>query len=169
MKQRDKSRADLAAARALFDQGRVPLPVIASTLGLTERGFRTLRQREGWPQRPKVPKPVAQPAAADDERDATAPLKARLDAAIRREIRRIERDGGKETPPGAERKARILASLVKTLADLRRLDPPGRRKTEAGDDENHGDTPRETPRDMAALRRALVERLAELRGERDAG
>ena len=145
-------KAALARARALYDANDVSLAEIARGLKLTPAAFRALRQREQWPPRGDVPVPDIDEASLD-----TLALERRLVRALRREIARAESEIEQTAPPGAERKARILGLLVKTLGDLRKLNHDERaqaQKTTSDDTDN---------RDLAALRQALARRLGELR------
>lgn len=150
-------KAALARARALYDEGRAPLKEIARQLRLSDAAFRALRQRDAWPpRRAAAPVPAPPETAPEEPFDAQA-LERRLARALRREIARAESEIENASHPGAERKARILGLLVKTLADLRRLDAD---KTKGSDETD------DPPRDLAALRQALVDRLEALRGKR---
>jgi hypothetical protein len=170
MTQRKPGAAAIAKARALYEKGCVPLHEIAATLKLSRHAFLSLRRQLDWPARstttpPAPPQPGEPPEPATDEAVDTGALKRRLGRALRREIARVESELEQIAPPGAERKARILASLVKTLTDLRRLDEPKKPDGQGGAQDGRDDGP---PRDLAALRQALVDRLENLRGQRDA-
>ena len=167
-------KAALARARAHYEAGDMPLTKIATTLGLSPAAFRALRKRETWPARgrPKAvlpPPPPPTPPEPGDESLDTRALERRLVRALRREIARAESEIEKAAHPGAERKARILGLLVKTLGDLRRLGAADKARAQRGSDDAHEPDRDEAPRELAALREALAERLASLRGERDAG
>ena len=145
-------KAALVRARTLYDANDVSLAEIAKGLKLTPAAFRALRQREQWPPRGDVPVPDIDEASLD-----TLALERRLVRALRREIARAESEIEQTAPPGAERKARILGLLVKTLGDLRKLNHDERaqaQKTTSDDTDN---------RDLATLRQALARRLGELR------
>lgn len=145
-------KAALARARALYDANEMSLAEIARGLKLTPAAFRALRQREHWPPRGEVLRVETDEASLD-----TLALERRLVRALRREIARAESEIEQTAPPGAERKARILGLLVKTLGDLRKLNHDERaqaQKTTSDDTDN---------RDLAALRQALARRLGELR------
>lgn len=154
-------KAALARARRLYEAGDVPLGRIADQLHLSAAAFRALRRREQWPPRakPALP-PERHPLAdADDGSLDTRALERRLVRALRREIARAESEIEQAAPPGAERKARILGLLVKTLGDLRKLGSDERwlaQKDETYDSHEDG-------RDLAALRAALAGRLGALR------
>ena len=145
-------KAALARARALYDANDVSLAAIAKGLKLSPAAFRALRQREQWPPRGETLRVESDEASLD-----TLALERRLVRALRREIARAESEIEQTAPPGAERKARILGLLVKTLGDLRKLNHDERaqaQKTTSDDTDN---------RDLAALRQALARRLGELR------
>ncbi|MDB5640983.1 MAG: hypothetical protein JWN07_300 [Hyphomicrobiales bacterium] len=164
-------KAALARARALYEAGETPLAKIAATLGLSPAAFRTLRKREDWPARGAVASPpvAIAPAEAGDETLDTLALERRLVRALRREIARAESEIENTAHPGAERKARILGLLVKTLGDLRRLGAADKAQTQRGADDGPEPARDEAPRELAALREALAERIESLRGERNAG
>ena len=159
-------KAALARARALYIEGAAPLTKIAAGLSLSPAAFRALRKRENWPERGAAPAPPP-PDTPEDSLDTIA-LERRLVRALRREIARAESEIENASHPGAERKARILGLLVKTLGDLRRLGAADKAQAQRGADDtnDHDDEP---PRELAALREALAERLAGLRGEGSAG
>ena len=159
-------KAALARARALYMAGAMPLTKIAAGLSLSPAAFRALRKRENWPERGAAPPPP--PVEASEDSLDTIALERRLVRALRREIARAESEIENASHPGAERKARILGLLVKTLGDLRRLGAADKAQAQRGaDDRNDQDD--EPPRELAALREALAERLAGLRGEGSAG
>jgi hypothetical protein len=162
-------KAALARARAHYDAGDMPLTKIAATLGLSPAAFRALRKREAWPERGTPATAFAPPPDTGDESLDTAALERRLVRALRREIARAESEIEKAAHPGAERKVRILGLLVKTLGDLRRLGAADRAQSQRGGDDAHEPDRDEPPRELAALREALAERLESLRGDRDAG
>ncbi len=162
-------KAALARARRLYVAGDVSLGRIAETLNMSAAAFRALRQREQWPARgePPVPAPVsARGNAPEDESSLdTIALERRLVRALRREIARAESEIEQAAPPGAERKARILGLLVKTLGDLRKLGTDERAQAQKA----AADESTEDPRDLAALRQALAGRLGALRSTRTDG
>ena len=158
-------KAALARARRLYEAGDIPLGRIAESLNLSAAGFRALRQREQWPARGDAKAPVRSVGPEDEGSLDTIALERRLVRALRREIARAESEIEQTAPPGAERKARILGLLVKTLGDLRRLGTDERTQAQkATPDDNTDD-----PRDLAALRQALAGRLGVLRGARTDG
>jgi hypothetical protein len=167
---RKPGKAALTRARALYAEGATPLTKIAATLGLTPAAFRSLRKRENWPERGAAPVTLArEPVEAADEPLDTLALERRLVRALRREIARAESEIENTAHPGAERKARILGLLVKTLGDLRRLSAADKAQAPRGANDADDIAREDAPRELAALREALAERLESLRGERDAG
>lgn len=158
----------IAQARLLYDAG-APIPEILTLLGLSVGRFRRFREANEWPLRPSA---CARPAG-----DAPAPAKAapadparliaRLEDAVEREFARAESALDKQAPKTAEASARTLATLVKALAELKRLrrdaDAPREEAARDDDDAPDDDAP---PRDLAELRAELARRLERLRGER---
>ena len=156
-------------ARALYDSG-APVAQVAAVLGLKPDAFRRFRKKRGWPLRPSPiakraapPPPVA--AAEPHEGAGEAPAKA---VALRRRLSDMTNDNltsvQKSLASGStkdiERNARVLASLVKTLSELRRLEelePRAEAPREAGDDD---DEP--PPRDIETLRAELARALERL-------
>ncbi|NVN87030.1 MAG: hypothetical protein HXX15_13195 [Rhodopseudomonas sp.] len=96
----------------------------------------------------------------DDPPPATGlPLLDRVTSAIERELTQIERIvGGHHVPPAqrteAERRARTLASLARTLGAVRKLRAEEEHKRLPDDDA--------IPRDLDELRRALSRRLEQM-------
>jgi hypothetical protein len=163
-------KAALTRARALYTDGATPLTKIAATLSLTPAAFRSLRKRENWPERgAELATPTRDHVEASDEPLDTLALERRLVRALRREIARAESEIENTAHPGAERKARILGLLVKTLGDLRRLGAADKAQAQRGAHDVDETAREDAPRELAALREALAERLESLRGERDAG
>ena len=172
----------LSEARALYDAG-APVTHVAGLLGLSDKAFRRFRADNGWPLRPSPirakaspqtppPEPPAAPqvaegaaqplAAADGEPDIPR-FRSKIQGRVHKQMAEIERRFGE---PGAdvERDARLLASLVKSLTELRRLEAlcaPAREKT--GDmDERDDERP---PRDLATLREELARALSRIEGD----
>ena len=159
-------KAALARARRLYEAGDVPLGRIADQLHMSAAAFRALRKREQWPARTSDAPPLKLPASDNDDASLdTIALERRLVRALRREIARAESEIEQAAPPGAERKARILGLLVKTLGDLRKLGSDER--LQAQKDETHDSA--DDSRDLAALRATLAERLGALRKPRTDG
>ena len=183
MKLDDIDAAALARAREIYFAGTATVAEIAAELGLDARGFVRLRTREGWPLRqrskvaarrkakpsrvksvPKRTRPESPPQPPGPPADP-AQLEQRLADAVSRELATFE--GGEGRAPRTDRNARILSSLAKTLAELRKLEATPKPKGRKGQ-EPHGpvDPP---PRDVAALRADIARRLAEYRRSREPG
>ena len=96
--------------------------------------------------------PPADPASAD-----TLTLVERVAQAVDRELAEIEGIvgtlQGKSRPTEAERRARTLASLARTLSEVRRL-------RAADETQNPDDV--DQPRDLEELRQRLSKRLAQM-------
>lgn len=159
----------IAQAKLLYDSGVTPIGEILELLGMSVGQFRRFRETHGWPLRASAcaPRKRATGVSAKKPRDARG-LIARLEEAVEQEFARAEAALAKHAPKTIEASARTLASLVKTLAELKRI----RRENEdsgngAEDDsdeaasERGGDAP---PRELAELRAELARRLERLRG-----
>jgi hypothetical protein len=171
----------LREAHKLYLDGAASVASIAASLGLNTSAFYRLRQREGWPPRPnpilarRKPAAASPPAAPDDRPPAppcaetppiedAAELTDRLERALAREVASFEAGAEPEAAP-AGRNARILASLVKTLAELRKLEAAPKTKRRQG--QTHDGEAKRPPRDLAALREDLARKLAEFRRSRE--
>jgi hypothetical protein len=87
----------------------------------------------------------------------------KIEAALNREFAHIEHALAHGAPRNAEKTAKTMASLVRSLAELKRV------KREAQGHDRHNDGPGETPaRDLAELKAELARRLDRLRRARDA-
>lgn len=147
--------AAVASARRLYEETRTPLAEIARGLGVAPATFR--RRLAGWgfsprgrtkpPRRKPVRPPREAPAAPDEPARPldTLAMAERVGAALQRALPRIE--ASLEAGKDVERQARALASLVKTLGDLKRLENAGAAATD------------EPGRDLAGLREELARRL----------
>jgi hypothetical protein len=113
---------------------------------------------------PAAPTGGPPPAALPPDGDSDAQLTDRLERALAREVASFETSADPEASPDG-RNARILASLVKTLAELRKLEAAPKSKRRQGQ-ANDGETGR-PPRDLAALREDLARKLAEFRRGRE--
>jgi hypothetical protein len=158
----------IAQARLLYDAG-APIAEILALLGQSVGQFRRLRDAEGWPLRPSACARHKGAAPATAAPADPARLIARLEDAVEREFARAEAALDKHAPKTAEASARTLATLVKTLAELKRLrrdaDEPREDAPRDDDDADDSDAP---PRDLAELRAELARRLERLGGERPA-
>jgi hypothetical protein len=133
----------LQQARQLYEETSVPIDAIAGMMGMKSRTFQTLREKHGWKLRqPRRPAETGGAAAAEPE-EAGPPVESPVVAAlpgadraatisrirdtVEREIAAVElslRRLDRLTPRvgDGEKAARTLASLVKTLNELKRLD-----------------------------------------------
>ncbi|HSI42395.1 MAG TPA: hypothetical protein VLA00_17755 [Xanthobacteraceae bacterium] len=143
-------------ARRLYEHSRVPLTRIAEGLGISRSTLNQYRRRWGWvPRGQRIPEGEA-PTPPPDTRANRRALIARLAARVEREIAAVEQliaAAGLQPGAGndAERAARTLAVLVRTLrelAALERAEPPS-------EDE-------EEPRDADTYRRELAATLDRL-------
>jgi hypothetical protein len=163
------SREKIAQAKLLYDSGVAPISEILTVLGMSVGQFRRFREKNNWPLRASAcaaPNSVSPPPErAAPERD----MIARLEDAVEREFARAESALEKHAPKTIEQSARTLASLVKTLAELKRMrretEPGGANEDADGDRADDLDAP---PRELAELRAELARRLERLGGERPA-
>jgi hypothetical protein len=164
------SREKVAQAKLLYEAS-APIAQITTLLGFTAAQFLRFREQNGWPKRASVCKrraepPDTPPAPAAKPADP-ARLIARLEDAVEREFARAEAALEKHAPKTIEASARTLATLVKTLAELKRMrreaGEPKEDATRANDDDDASDAP---PRELAELRAELARRLERLRGGR---
>ncbi len=156
--------------------------------------FRRLRQKHGWPMRPSpiaarlntaAPKqglrkrkaapavavaPAGEEEAAPDAASLTPnaidlpAFRRQVADAAHSELSKVQKTLASGKTEDIERNARILASLVKSLAELRRLealDPPGGATAPAveGQDEQR------PPRDLGTLRDELARALERMSGD----
>lgn len=147
-------------ARRLFEGGLVPQADIALMLGLADTTLRRRIKLWGWvrrePESQSGPLPAAVPAfqpgaeeAAYDRRTTIERVRCAVDREIAAVEAALQRLGSlTRRVPESERAARTLASLVKTLTELKRL--------ETASDEGEAD---DGPADMDEFRRDLARRL----------
>ncbi|MCK0209031.1 hypothetical protein MWN33_13420 [Starkeya koreensis] len=182
---RNISPAALVEARRLYEETAVPVESIAVLLGVHKTTIFRHARREGWrsrrldsPSRPLAlaGRPAPPPASAAvhyptaaEAGGETAPRRALIGRLIHRieaEIAAIERliglGGGaavtpEASPADAERAARTLAVLVRTLRELAALD-------KAGPDGDEDDA----SRDADAFRRELGDTLERVLAGREA-
>jgi len=158
-------------AKLLYDSGVAPISEILKLTGMSVGRFRRFREQNNWPKRPSACTPNKKaadegPSTPKKPRDAGR-LIARLEEAVEQEFARAEKALARHAPKSVEASARTLASLVKTLAELKRM----RRETEDkrdgptdDSDAGGGDSARdEPPRELAELRAELGRRLERLR------
>ncbi|WP_363346170.1 hypothetical protein [Methylocystis echinoides] len=162
------SRAKITQAKLLYDAG-APIAEILALLSMSAPQFRRFREANGWPLRASACKRKADPPDAPTAGPAADPgrLILRLEDAVEREFARAEAALEKHAPKTLEASARTIATLVKALAELKRMrreaDAPRETATSADD---HPDADAEPPRELAELRAELARRLERLRGER---
>ena len=166
------SREKVAQARLLYDAG-APIAELLKLLHMSAAQFRRFRETNDWPMRASA---CARRTGAAEAPPAPRPadpgrLIARLEDAVEREFARAEAALEKHAPKTIEASARTLATLVKTLAELKRMRRETDELTEGGrdadDDAAQDDAARdEPPRELAELRAELARRLERLRGER---
>lgn len=164
-------REKIAQAKLLYDSGVTPIGEILNLLGMTQAQFYAYRVNNNWPLRPSACAPRKKatdsaPTRTKRPRDANR-LIARLEDAVEQEFARAEAALAKHAPKSIEASARTLASLVKTLAELKRM----RREADQNEDgavndsdAAAGDAHDEPPLELAELRAELARRLERLRG-----
>jgi hypothetical protein len=164
----------IAEARRLYERTNVPVADICLMLGIGSPTF--YRRLAEWKWRKRLERiPVHEPplaqaaaqqaaptAAAPDAADDGASVVVRLQRTVEREIAAIEQVLAKFGPNSghigdAERAARALASLARTLREIVRLDQPAP-APERPDDDNDD----RIPRDLDELRREVSRRLDRL-------
>lgn len=169
------SREKIAQAKLLYDAGVSPIAEILKLLDMSAGQFRTFRMKNHWPLRASACAPKT--GQASRTANATAALAAggliaRLEDAVEREFARAEAALEKHAPKTIEASARTLASLVKTLGELKRMRREADRNEDGARDDNDGDGTDDVsglddpPRELAELRAELARRLERLRGER---
>jgi len=169
----------IARVKALYFESELTVEAIAVATGYSKTGIVQIAGREGWPPHAEVMRErrAAQgtarlgrpctglglcPERAEEVRLAYGAVQAQI-TALRRAGELAEAAGD---VAGAERAARVLAQVVRSLKDLAAIDREGRAasattgREESGDD----DGPR-CPRDADALREALARKLDGLRDE----
>ncbi|NDA48381.1 MAG: hypothetical protein EBY21_14135, partial [Alphaproteobacteria bacterium] len=152
-----------------------------------------LRKAHGWPLRsrgrPKSPAKQAKqqqrshhaPSShSSDPKDNAAPDKdtaesldtgkitKTLHGALTREIIKMQKILNAADAPGAERNARVLASLLKALGEVRKYETSAKDRSAPQGQSPHAAAPRPA-RDLATLRAELARRLDELRRSQSSG
>ncbi len=172
----------MAEGRRLYETTRLPMDEIAVIMGISNTTLRNRIKQWGWrrqrhdgrsielllARRETIPAAESAPAAANaDPAAATAPdvidLAARVQTAVERELKAIERLLGVLGPSDgseSERMARTLASLARTLREVALLN--GRGEGTATDEPD--DDP--VPRDIDEFRRELARRIEAFVGSR---
>lgn len=159
-------------ARRLYDQGAAWKDV-AAALGASIATARKYAKIWGWPEREKATPAVSSRTAKAQKKyratskekenscDDIPSLARRVETAVRKELTAVERRLGSSTAAAAERNARVLASLVKSLAELRKLERDDRQDETKRNEGDNDDGPR-PPRDLARLREELEATLARI-------
>lgn len=135
--------AEKAKARKLYEGSTVTQTEIAASVGISPASLTRMANREGW-------------VRAEGARRSLAlgRIRARIEAEIEA-VESVMASGGLEA---ADRAARTLANLVKSLRELQRYDSE-RPKAEPDDEDGR------PPADLDALRDALADRLARFQQE----
>jgi hypothetical protein len=156
-------------ARLVYDAGAVSVEEIAAMLGIKRATFFNFRKKHGWklrrvfnhPEKPAetdqgVPARPVRPIPPDE-------LVPKIEAALNREFAHVEHALAHGHPRDAEKTARTMASLVRSLAELKRV----QRDAQGHGTQSYGAS--EPPaRDLADLKAELARRLDRLRRARDA-
>ena len=156
------SPEQMAEGRRLYEQTRMPVADIADMLGIAASTFFTRSRAWGWRRRiSRIPR--EDPARTSDEgapgeASKAAAMAARIERLVEHELSAIEtiiaRDGpDDERTEKVERSARVLASLSRTLQEVKRLDT---RETRRKEDNDRG------PADDDEFIRSLVRRIDEV-------
>jgi len=164
------SPEQMAEGRRLYEQTRMPVADIAAMMGIAARTFYTRVRTWRWRRRMSRIPLVDPPRTSDDVAPAspsfdavptsekTLAIAARIERLVERELTAIEkviaRHGlDNEHTEQVERSARVLASLARTLQEVKRLDANDARRK---DDNDRG------PDDPDAFFRGLLRRLEEV-------
>lgn len=165
--------------RQMYDAG-MSYRVIAESCGVSQTTVRKYARIWGWSPRPRArpvfhtaeTKSADEPGQADEftsEFDDTRSLARRAEAAVRRQLYEIERRLGNLTESTAEKNARILASLVRSLTALRKIEREDAEMRKRADGQESGADGQTKPSvDLARLRAELAEDIARQRREGDA-
>jgi hypothetical protein len=162
-------------ARLLYEAGVEPVEKVQARLGMGQTVFYRFIKAQGWPLRrqridvnadfdagtgasPHPPTPLmpVTPLSTDE-------MIPKIEAALNREFAHVEHALAHGHPRDAEKTARTMASLVRSLAELKRVqrDAQGHGTQRDGVDEPPA-------RDLADLKAELARRLDRLRRARDA-
>jgi hypothetical protein len=148
----------LMCARKLYEETDTPTSTIARLMGVSLKTLNRRAIRNGWTPRPGLR--LRQHIAAVPISDIAA-LGARIRSTIEREVASAERELNKPGPrasrlAGSETAARTLASLTKTLNELKRLEAAGTEAAPKAADEQI---------DVEEFERDIARHLAELRSD----
>ncbi|GLI92078.1 hypothetical protein [Methylocystis echinoides] len=166
------SRQKIEQARLLYDAG-APISEILALLAMSAGRFRRFREANDWPLRASAcarKADVAEtPTPAAPPRRDHGRLIAKLEDAVEQEFARAETALERQAPKSIESSARALATLVKALAELKRLRRDADHfNEEAARPDDDDDAANEPPRELAELRAELARRLERLCGDRPA-
>jgi hypothetical protein len=165
--------------RLLYEANVVPTRECMANIGMKPDAFYALVHAQGWKlRRPPVhargdvsSATSARLGAAVEEEKPPTPVRPltpdelipKIEAAINREFAHAEHALAHGEPRNAEKTAKTMASLVRSLAELKRV----QRDAQGHERHNHGaDEP--PARDLAELKAELARRLDRLRRARDA-
>ncbi len=109
------------AARRLVVGTDMPLTAIAAAVHVSDSTVKNWVQKYGWP-RPAGAPPLGVPRAAFDSRDRRAKLAVRLYRAVGRQLTGLEKRARDGDEGLAEKDARTLGLLARTLTTLTELD-----------------------------------------------
>jgi hypothetical protein len=154
----------IARGRFLYEQTFTPMDDIAGALNISRATLRSRVKEWGWTKRANDPYAARrgeppQTAASGypslaEERIA---LVKRLQSAVNKELSALESmtpGTDSAAPSEGDKRARMLASLTRTLREMTRLEPPPAQAESIDDDT--------VPRDLDELRRELCRRLEAL-------
>jgi hypothetical protein len=166
---------DIVEVRRLYEQTNLPVDHIAAMHGMCRNALYRRVHKWGWRMRrptielhdpPRGPDEVSPTAgSAAGEMFDIAATAARIHRAIACELEAIETVIAQLTPGAgeeAERAARVLASLTRTLLEVARLDLRGIRGASSEDENDRG------PADPAEFVAELVRRMDEFSGRAQA-
>jgi hypothetical protein len=171
-------------ARVIYEGGVEPIDVPMTLLGMKQTAFYKFMKEQGWRMRRdyyRVPAMPARPNARVDAQPATGeaavpapsvpvePLTPdemipKIEAALNRELAHVQHALAHGEPRNAERTAKTMASLVRTLAELKRV----QREAHGHDGRDDRDDDEPPARDVAELKAELARRIDLLRRARDA-
>jgi len=164
IKRVNPSRNVVERAKLLYDAGVEPIAKVREMLGMSEPQFNAFRRAQGWPMRASPIRRRASAAPAPAKKPSKS-LIARLEDAVEREFARAESALEKGGPKSMEQSARVLASLVRSLSELKRMNRDAGsapRDAEEGDESGADVSADEPPRRLAELREELARRLERL-------
>jgi hypothetical protein len=166
-------------AHVLYDAGVVHVDDIAARLGMGHTSFYRMVRKLGWAHRrddsamraaiDQAADAAPKPAVESGEPDIPAKpfsideMIPKLEAAINREFALAEHALAHGEPRNAEKTAKTMASLVRSLAELKRV-----KNGAQAHGTNDAATDEPPARDLAELKAELARRIDRLRRARDA-